>query len=320
MIESLALILAAIAVAVAWLVFRLERSATRSREISAARNALLAVRRGMVEGLPDQGVPGWGDIYFRTIYDGTQALRRGLEARKAVEEGKWDQVFVVPTEPLEHLASASSAGPGLISEETIFAANFALWRVHVFNQFVQEQTSFNVQHATEILDTNTTKERRLTLAVTADSISQYLHLDGVGAASAPGGWYDRLKKGLAADIERLDELAALRWWRQERRLRVADTAALLLFAGFLAISIVHWTGRGDADGPKNEASMVAEIIGASGPGEAERRVVLPTKGDVRTLEERRRIGSSWLQQSAETAFFRNANRMSVRQASVVDGD
>jgi hypothetical protein len=50
-----------------------ERSASRQRERGAAREVLLAVQRGIVEGLPDQSIPGWGEIYFRTLYDGDTA-------------------------------------------------------------------------------------------------------------------------------------------------------------------------------------------------------------------------------------------------------
>src|SRR4051794_4652584 len=48
--------LALLGLALAWALYRLERSANRRRDISAARGLLLGVKRGMVGG--------WGDEYF----------------------------------------------------------------------------------------------------------------------------------------------------------------------------------------------------------------------------------------------------------------
>jgi hypothetical protein len=76
----------------------------------------------------------------------------------------------------------------LISEETVFAANFALWRVMIFNQYVQQQALFNALHAAEILDPATTDDRLMTLGVAAGNLSEGLHLDGIGQANADGGW------------------------------------------------------------------------------------------------------------------------------------
>lgn len=238
-VASLTLLLAAGAVLVAWVVFRLERAASRQRERGAAREVLLAVQRGIVEGLPDQGIPGWGEIYFSTIYDGREALRRSVATRAAVEQRNWDQVFVVPTAPLELLATTS--GGGLISEETVFAANFALWRVMVFNQYVQQQGLFNALHAAEILDPATTEERLRTLGIAAGNLSEGLHLDGIGHANAEGGWYDRLKKAVASDIDRLGELSAERWWRYggERHLLFGDVGVAAVFIVALLFVVVQ---------------------------------------------------------------------------------
>jgi hypothetical protein len=56
-------------------------------------------------------------------------------------EGGVDQVFVVPTEPLAKLATTAPQN-GLIDVATVAVANFALWRVHVFNQLVRQLTDF----------------------------------------------------------------------------------------------------------------------------------------------------------------------------------
>jgi hypothetical protein len=62
-----------------------------------------------------------------------------------------DQVFVVPTEPLARLATTPPS-PGLISQDTVAAANTALWRLHVFNQLVGLQTAFNAGCVGEVGD------------------------------------------------------------------------------------------------------------------------------------------------------------------------
>jgi hypothetical protein len=233
-VPSVALLFTASAVVLAWLTFRLERGASRQRDRAAALAVLRAVQQGIVEGLPGQR--GWGEFYFATIYDSRETQRRALETRGMVEKHGWDQVFVVPTAPLELLATSNHGG--LISEETVFAANLALWRVEIFNQLVQQQAMFNAVHAPEILDRNTTGDRLTILGIVAGNLSQGIHADGIGRANAEGGWYDRLKKAVAADVERLGEAAQEPWWRSEPRLLVGDLVVLLLVAIAAAAVIV----------------------------------------------------------------------------------
>ena len=109
----MALALAAAALAVAWLIFRLERFASRTREIEAAHASLLAVQ-GAILGQtgpaavePPPSEPAWGPIYFSTIYDAEALNQRAHLARRQTEIGVFDQVFVVPTEPFEQLATSS---------------------------------------------------------------------------------------------------------------------------------------------------------------------------------------------------------------------
>jgi hypothetical protein len=269
--EALTLLLALAAIGVAWIVFRVERAAHRRDQLRGARNVLLAVQRGIVEGLPEQQIPGWGEVYFKQVYDPRTGFLRAQQSRKAVEGRDWDQVFVVPTEPLELLATTTIGGE-LISEETIFAANFALWRVHVFNQFVWMQTLFNVQHGAEIVDPATSRERLTTLGVVASQFSEGIHLNGVGNANDPNGWYGRLKTAVAADVEHLDDLLGAPWWRyrEERRLLFGDAAVFVLAALLGALAIYQGASRSDKHGSNKPRSTPTTVVrGADGRTEIE---------------------------------------------------
>ena len=182
--------LIAVAFVVAWLTFRLERASARRREIAAAQAVLVAVRRGLVLGMPGLGeeYQGWGRLYFAKTVSGATALEAGSTARELVERGSSYQAYRVPVAPLERLAAAHGAGT-LVSEETVLAANLALWRVGVFNHLVEKQTSFNVAHAAEIADGRTPSERRRAISLAAGGITTALHLDGIGRAADEGGWY-----------------------------------------------------------------------------------------------------------------------------------
>lgn len=246
--EFIAVGLTALALVVAWAVFRLERAASAKRDVATARATLQAVQRGMVEGLPELGYAytGWGDLYFRTEYTGATALEAGLQARRLVENGGSYQVFVVPTEPIAQLATAASHG-GLISERTIFAANFALWRVRVFNQLVDRQSAFNIQHATEIQDDALPDERRKAIALAAQELNVALHLDGIGLAAREGGWYYELTTAVADNLDVLDEQSwSLRRYLTEWHLVVGDLLVIGLTAAVLASAVaMAWDSGSD---------------------------------------------------------------------------
>ncbi len=177
-------VLTVAAISLAWLAFRLERQRVRARDIAEALGTLNAVWHGMVEprGLGFAFVPGWGNNYFAKDYEGELLVLREAETRRMIGERVPDQVFVVPTEPLARLASTSPS-PGLITERTVSVANFALWKIGVFNQLAEKLTAWNVQHAAEIVDPETPPERRRVLEHAAARISHELHGYGVG-----GGW------------------------------------------------------------------------------------------------------------------------------------
>jgi hypothetical protein len=178
---------------------------------------------------------GWGSVYFSRVYDVAAALQKGEEARRLVEQGAAYQVFPVPTQPFAFLATSVGAGP-LISEETVSAANVALWRLAVFNHFVARQTRLNEHHAAEVVDLDhTSAERRSVLARAAEEINIGLHLEGIGAAADEGGWWTRLTAAVASDIGRLEELELQPWWASERRLLLFDGLAILLILSSLGV-------------------------------------------------------------------------------------
>jgi hypothetical protein len=175
----------------------------------------------MVSGLTPGQAVGWGQIYFSHLYDHREASVRAEETRKLVAGGGFDQVLVVPSEPLSRLATASPH-PDLISARTVSIANFALGRVHAFNQLVYRMTLFNALHAAEIHSAQTSQARRDDIAETAAMLSYSLHHDGIGDAWAarPGGvegWYRALVAAVTSNINDLDDRArAARWkWAKE---------------------------------------------------------------------------------------------------------
>jgi hypothetical protein len=130
-------LLGVIALALAWTTFRIERFTARQRQIEGAHALLTAVRQAVVSRDQD-GEPqlGWGQIYSSNIYvPGFKYLKEiGERAIQQARMGRFDQVLVVPTEPLEKLAT-TDAGGDLISAETVAAAN------HVSGAFTSSTSS-----------------------------------------------------------------------------------------------------------------------------------------------------------------------------------
>jgi hypothetical protein len=206
----LQVVLAVLGLTLAWTTFRIGHDASTRRETAAARGLLTAVRAGIVE---HDGGKSWGEAYLSTRYTDADAAARAMLASEGVARGTFDQVFVVPTEPLELLARAAPA-EGFISVDTVAAANIALWRLHVFNQLVGQQTLFNALHVDEIVDSGTPRERKAALADAARAISFSVHRHGIGMANAERGWYRKLKDGLQRDIDALLRREAEPWWRR----------------------------------------------------------------------------------------------------------
>jgi hypothetical protein len=199
------LFLTAFAIALAWLLYRLERLHARHRDLDAALAVLNGVRRGMVEGVGDE--KAWAELYFATVYTpGSQELAdRVHDASVSISRNQWAmQVFPVPLAPLELIVS-SPATASLISDETVFISNFGLWRIGIFNELVRLQTNFNARMISEIRDEALDLDRRGAIIRGATWIAEQIHLYGIDGANAEGGWYARLKRALDADIKLLAE-------------------------------------------------------------------------------------------------------------------
>lgn len=220
-------VVAVVGLAVAWLLFRTERAASRRREILSARSLLFGVQRGMVSGHGDR--PGWGDEYFNEIWDEDRAKRRARDDYAKVVDGGYEVVFGVPTEPLASLISTPYAGD-LISEDVVFRANVGLWRIRNLNQLVDQQTQLITQNLPDIADPRIPKPdltglsdeeakakeaevehrvaerlgRRVEIANAIGSQSEMLHLRGVGDANGPEGWYRLLREAVAKNVADLD--------------------------------------------------------------------------------------------------------------------
>ena len=88
------LLLAAAAISLAWLLYRLERLHARHRDLDGALAVLLGAKRGMIERVGDD--VAWAELYFSTVYtigDDSEAQERADEAEQLVKERWPTQVF-----------------------------------------------------------------------------------------------------------------------------------------------------------------------------------------------------------------------------------
>jgi len=234
-----AVVVAIAGLAAAWLLYRMERSATRRREITSARAVLAGVWRGMVDG--HAGGPGWGELYFTTNYTDEAAAKSGKSMAEDLLLSKHPQVLVVPTGPLEALISSAHAGD-LISETTVYLANIGLWHLEVFNQLVLQQSHLLAQHLAKILDERLGERRRSLIANAIGSQATVLHRRGIGDPFADGGWYRQLKESIEGDIARLDDELRKRWYPSgERGLVFGDATAavaVLVLSGVLLATTI----------------------------------------------------------------------------------
>jgi hypothetical protein len=202
-------VLAVAALVLAWFIFRLERHSRWRATIEAAYGSLRAVQHGIVEG-PTSVRPGYlsvlpGHLYFLNGYTQAAAQARANQTHAAVTAGGLDQVFVAPTEALAKLAT-SAPHEGLVSYKTIAVANFALWKVHVFNQLVQQLTDFNTAHAAELEGASPARLKEIANA--AASLSRQLHGIGIGESwnlsTGERGWYGALVDAIDENMKALE--------------------------------------------------------------------------------------------------------------------
>jgi hypothetical protein len=236
-------LLGAVAVLLAWFVFRYERDRRTLDAIDSAHATLRAVQYAMVESR-GSGQQGWGHAYFWLAdYDRDKANERAAGALNAVYNHHFEQIFVVPTEPLVKLATAEPHD-GLIEYKTVASAGFALWHLHVFNQHVRQLTDFNTRHVVEISSTATEPARREELGAGAEALSFMLHRYGIGWAwseypnGAEGrGWYGEFVEALEKNVHELQERRRrhLARWLESLPYVVADLVAV----GLLVAAVVH---------------------------------------------------------------------------------
>jgi hypothetical protein len=237
-------LLTAAAVLLAWFVFRYERDGRVRDAIESAYATLRAVQHAMVQGRAS-GQQGWGQAYFEYDYPEDKAYERADKSRDLVLGHNFEQIFVVPTEPLAKLATASPR-EGLIEYDTVASASFALWNVQKFNQNVRQLTEFYTQHLVEISSEATTQERLEGLANGARSLSFMLHRHSIGWAwsvypNGQGrGWYGDFVETLDRNMRDLDDRRSLRVWQRFLKLPYVAVDALVLVLVIASVIHVAW--------------------------------------------------------------------------------
>jgi len=236
------------ALAVAWLVYRIERTATRRRDIVSARALLGGLWRGMVDG--QAGVPGWGELYATSNHTSnlTSKVTEDAAATSSTPEElllrTCAQLLVVPTAPLGALISSPHAGD-LISETTIYFANIGLWHLEVFNQLVVQRSQLLTQYQVRISEKKLGERRRSLIARTLGSQAAALQRRSVVGSSTDGEWYRELKASVESDIARLDAALAKRWYPAgERRLALGDATAMIAVLAVAGILLATNIGGG----------------------------------------------------------------------------
>jgi len=141
----------------------------------------------------------WADDYFGTGYEGDAAENRSEVDFNAVMQGGYSQNFCVPTEPVVSLIQPpGDAWP--ISSRTVEAASVALLRLTIFNQFVQQQTDFNLLHAAELKRPDLSDEAKMPIALASRRISKNIHASAIG----DGSWYKDLIDALDANVQEIE--------------------------------------------------------------------------------------------------------------------
>jgi len=248
--EAAVFCIAAVTLALAWFVYRWERDERRKTALRATEKTLLAVR---------EAVASWGKLYFEKLYDADAIEQVGRHYGRLTLKGSREQVLVVPREPIELLLMDAGRG-GSLSGATLKAANYALWRIDVFNQLVIQQTELTTKYLLEIKKPFWVRPvHRLAIRRAIVDQARMLHRFGIGMANTAGGWYYELERAIT------DDIAAISAQLNERamfsgRKSVVDVLAVGLAVGSVALlgnALVHHfqTAGGDRAQPTTSATQ-----------------------------------------------------------------
>jgi len=176
---------------IAYHVFDLQRD-TQSRQ---RQQSSLDHLEGVKVSLAD-----WYDHFFTASYDDGGAIQRARDDREAIMQRTYIQNFLVPTEPVASLIQPTGdLWP--FSAETVKTANVALSKVTVFNQFVHQQSEFNLLHAADLQ--RISEDQLKSISEAAMRISTHIH-QAIGDAA----WYNDLKRAVSLNIAELWVLLA----------------------------------------------------------------------------------------------------------------
>ena len=175
-----------LAVLVAVWVYSRQSSASKRQMREASFDHLRGVAAALIE---------WHDNFFMTSYADKDANARADLDANLIEQGRYMQNYVVATTPVASLTEITR-GTWSFDERTVRAANVALSRMTIFNQLVQKQTDFLVQHAVNIEFLSV--EDRKPIAAAAKRISMDLH-----GAIGNNAWYVDLKWAIARNMRDL---------------------------------------------------------------------------------------------------------------------
>jgi hypothetical protein len=125
---------------IAFHVYQLQQDTLKRQRQQSSLDHLESVKAALID---------WYSNFFNANYRGEAAVVRAEQDRKAIQARSYGQVYMVPTDPVASLIQPSGdLWP--FSLQTLRAANIALSHMTVFNQFVRQQSEFNVLHAVEI--------------------------------------------------------------------------------------------------------------------------------------------------------------------------
>jgi len=183
-------VIAVAALALAWLIFRLDRRASDSGEVRAATALLRVVREQFFDII--------GPAYFAGIWTPEASERR---ARGGA--GEMDQVVILPVAPIAALvADQRGVEAGLISAETMTWGTVALWQLDKINEFIRCQSVFNAVHAPDFFERSRLRRRRREAVVEGSvQISMALHRDVI--RDARDAWFKPFEQCVDRDWQAL---------------------------------------------------------------------------------------------------------------------